>query len=188
MTSHLGPAHPGGAIHSRVYTHIDHLSFDFNSGIGRADQGLNSTQLLSRQVCCDPDSSAIIACTDYPGGRMGPLWNGQSACLSYRNGGYPNTAAGVLPALDRLCTVVAQRKTNANLSNPPACPLPLAPCTRPPPTAPCCPGSVRVPPPCLYRDRQSSLSNLCPHYMHRAQSFRHSCHSPHCPPCADFLR
>ena len=144
--------------------------------------------------CCDPDSGSLlstptyIACTDYPEGRAGRLWNGNTVCLSHKQTGYPKTAAGVLPALDRLCTVVAQRKTNANLSNPPACPLPLAPCTRPPPTAPCCPGSVRVPPPCLYRDRQSSLSNLCPRYMPRAQSFRHSCHSPHCPPCADFLR
>ena len=57
--------------------------------------------------CCDPDSGSIvstptyIACTDYPEGRAGRLWNGNTVCLSHKQTGYPKTAAGVLPALDR---------------------------------------------------------------------------------------
>jgi len=58
---------------------------------------------LANQVCCDPDSGSrssaptTIACTDYPTGRVGRHWSGQTACLSSQNGGYPKTAAGVLP-------------------------------------------------------------------------------------------
>ena len=71
------------------------------------DGAQNSTQYLANlanQVCCDEESTApantifnTIACTDYPTGRVGRLWSGQTVCLSQRNGGDPKTAAGVLP-------------------------------------------------------------------------------------------
>jgi len=72
----------------------------------------NSTQNLANQVCCDPDSGsmnsapAIIACTDYPTGRVGRYWSGQTVCLSDGNGGYPKTAAGVLPPLPSIRSYV----------------------------------------------------------------------------------
>ena len=103
---------------------------------------------LANQVCCDADAGSqisaptIIACTDHPEGRVGRFWSGQIVCLSDGNGGYPKTAAGVLPC-PRSYVLCGAKGNQRHLSNPPA--PPPAPCPFPPhPTAPCCLGSVRV--------------------------------------------
>ena len=135
---------------------------------------------LANQVCCDADAGSqisaptIIACTDYPEGRVGRFWSGQIVCLSDGNGGYPKTAAGVLPC-PRSYVLCGAKGNQRHLSNPPA--PPHAPCPFPPhPTAPCCLGSVRVPPPCSHRNRQSTLSNLCPRYEASVHMCMHWAH------------
>ena len=84
------------------------LALDAGGAMAQAFTPGPSASSMTAQ-CCDPDDNSnyrttyptTIDCTDYPEGRVGRLWSGQLVCLSHMQGGYPKTAAGVLPALDR---------------------------------------------------------------------------------------